>query len=164
MRSLLSLFAVTFAGCAVAGIGIAAPSNGTHGSRTWSANLTTSQEVPRPRGAAGATGAFKATGSFECPEGASGCDTRAGRMRWRLSFRNLTGPALAAHVHLAPKGKAGPVVIALCAPCKANAKGVVSVSRRVFEAVTKRRGYVNVHTAKNPTGEIRGQLDAAAVL
>ena len=85
-------------------------------------------------------------------------------MRWRLSFRNLMGPALAAHVHFAPKGKAGPVVIALCAPCKASAKGVVSVSRRVFEAVTKRRGYVNVHTAKNPTGEIRGQLDFAAVL
>ena len=163
MRNLPLLTAAS-AAFAVAGIGVAAASPGTEGSRTWSTKLTTLQEVPKPRGAAGATGAFSATGTFSCPTGASACDVRPGKMRWRLTFRNLTGPAVAAHVHLAPRGRAGSVAIPLCSPCKPNAKGVVSVSRRVFEAVRDRRGYVNVHTAKNPAGEIRGQLDVAAVL
>jgi hypothetical protein len=33
----------------------------------------------------------------------------------------------------------------------------------VLKALEAGRGYVNVHTKKNPAGEIRGQLGAAAL-
>jgi hypothetical protein len=70
----------------------------------------------------------------------------------------LTGPAAAAHIHSAPKGKAGPVIVALCGPCKSPTSGVSRVTATVAKMLQSGDTYVNVHTAKNPNGEIRGQI------
>ena len=81
-------------------------------------------------------------------------------LSWHLTFRHLTGAASAAHIHLGAKGKSGNVLIALCAPCKANGMGTVKLNAMQLRDVSKLATYVNVHTAKYPNGEIRGQVAA----
>jgi CHRD domain-containing protein len=81
-----------------------------------------------------------------------------GTVRYTLSFRGLTGAAQAAHIHLGRPGKAGPVAAALCGPCRSGRSGSVSVTAAQVRAIRNGGAYVNVHTAKNPNGEIRGQI------
>jgi hypothetical protein len=80
------------------------------------------------------------------------------KLTWKLTFSGLTGPATAAHIHMGAVGKAGNVVIALCTPCKSGVHGKKTISRAVKRALMHHKLYVNVHTTKNPNGEIRGQL------
>jgi hypothetical protein len=82
------------------------------------------------------------------------------KLSWHLSFKRLTGRATAAHIHLGAKGKAGSVLVPLCGPCKATEMGTVKLNAMQLRDVTKRATYVNVHTAKYPNGEIRGQVAA----
>jgi hypothetical protein len=84
-------------------------------------------------------------------------------LTWRLTFSRLTGKAVAAHIHRGVRGKAGPVIVPLCAPCKSGAQGKATVDSSVVNALESGRTYVNVHTKKNPAGEIRGQLGSAAL-
>jgi CHRD domain len=79
---------------------------------------------------------------------------------WKLTFAKLTGPATAAHIHLGGMGKAGNVVVPLCTPCKSGQTGTATISASLLKTIKKHGTYVNVHTAKNPNGEIRGQLVA----
>lgn len=123
------------------------------------ANLTTtlraSQERPKPKGnVKRARGAFTLTIS---KRGSSAV------IAWRLTFSRLTGRALAAHIHAGARGKAGPVIVPLCGPCRSGARGTATVNASVVTALESGRTYVNVHTKKNPAGEIRGQLGAAAL-
>ncbi len=91
-------------------------------------------------------------------------------------FTGLTGPVTGAHIHLGAPGVAGPVVVDLGAPGTA-VPGFLSLhfaailsaleidtltgsGTDVVGAVTP--VYVNIHTAANPAGEIRGQLFVSA--
>jgi hypothetical protein len=144
MRRAFLFVAAAFAGAGlfVAGLGLAS-SNTLPAS--LSARLTAGAERPQPRVTVGASGRFTATlaGSL---------------LAWRLTFSGLSGKALAAHVHLGRVGVAGPVVVPLCGPCASGAHGAVKVSMKVRLALLSRSAYVNVHTSKNPAGEIRGQI------
>lgn len=82
------------------------------------------------------------------------------KLTWKLTFSGLTGPATAAHIHLGAMGKAGNVLIPLCTPCTSGAHGKVTFTAAMKKALTHHKLYVNVHTAKNPNGETRGQLAA----
>ncbi len=82
------------------------------------------------------------------------------KLKWKLTFKGLTGPADAAHIHVGAKGKSGNVLIPLCGPCKSGASGTATVNAMDIRDITKGLTYVNVHTAKFPNGEIRGQLAA----
>ena len=115
-------------------------------SASWSTKLSAAQEVPKQvvKDAA-ARGEFTATLS-------------GSKLKWELRFSKLTGPATAAHIHMAAKGKAGAVVIPLCGPCKSGQEGTATIPASVKAAFGKHLLYVNVHTAKNAGGEIRGQL------
>jgi hypothetical protein len=112
----------------------------------WSAKLTVAQEVPKQ-----VVKDTAANGSFTA--------TLTGtKLKFKLTFAKLTGPATAAHIHLGAMGKSGNVVVPLCGPCKSPVSGTVTVSAALQKDFTKHLLYVNVHTAKNPNGEIRGQL------
>jgi hypothetical protein len=114
--------------------------------QVWTAALSSGQEVPKQtvRDTA-AHGLFKGTLS-------------GNKLKWRLTFAKLTGPAIQAHIHKAAKGKSGAIVVALCAPCKNGQTGTSPISSALMKDFSKHLLYVNVHTAKNPNGEIRGQL------
>ena len=115
-----------------------------------SASLSAGQERPLPTGARTARGSFAAT---------LGDD---GKLTYRLAFKGLTGAAVAAHIHSGKRGVAGPVLVTLCAKaCKSPLKGSVTVKAGVKSALQAGTAYVNVHTATNPAGEIRGQVTVA---
>jgi CHRD domain len=109
--------------------------------------LNAAQEVPHAKGAmSGAVGHFTAT-------------LANGTLKWHLTFSHLTGPATASHIHVGVKGKSGAVLVSLCGPCKSGASGTEKLPNPAAFTVEKHGAtYVNVHTAKNPNGEIRGQV------
>jgi hypothetical protein len=120
------------------------------------AAMTAANETPTPKGdVATARGTFTAT-LTKAATGAS--------ISWRLEFSNLTGPAVAAHIHVAARGVAGPVRVPLCAPCSSGVTGTATVTPEVLEAIQTDRAYVNVHTQTNPAGEIRDQVVAMATV
>ena len=61
-------------------------------------------------------------------------------------------------------GKAGNVLVPLCGPCKSGMSGTATMPAPLLKTIQKHCTYVNVHTAKNPNGEIRGQLVARAAV
>ena len=85
----------------------------------------------------------------------------AGTLCWEISVSGITLPASAAHIHEAPVGVAGPVVVGLSAPnAKGFASGCASVSRDVLKGIIQdpEEYYVNVHNSDFPSGALRGQL------
>ncbi len=116
----------------------------------FKAALTGAQEVPKPKAPAGAGGAFTAK-TVEAKAG-------GGTFTWKLTFHGLSGAAVAAHVHLGKKGVAGGVAVSLCGPCKSGMTGKTKITAAIETALETGKAYVNVHTAKNPGGEIRGQI------
>jgi hypothetical protein len=118
--------------------------------------LVPGQERPRPTGALrNARGLFTGTVT-KSPSGTTS-------VQWRLTFSGLTGKALAAHIHIGARGKAGPVSLALCGPCRSGQTGKGKLSTSTRQALESGRAYVNVHTKRNQAGEIRGQVPAVAL-
>ena len=146
MRKLAVLAVVPLAALALAAIASGGDTN------SFKAKLNVKSEVPP------ATAPAKAAGSFKATVRESGYGS-GGTLKWTLTFRNLSGPALGgAHIHLGKPGVAGDVIVPLCGPCKTGAHGTAKVTKEVVTALEKGEAYVNVHTAKNPAGEIRGQI------
>ena len=116
-----------------------------------SAGLDVKQEVPKQ-----AVKAPNARGSF------SGTVVENGNkatLKWKLSYSHLSGKATAAHIHLGKRGVAGNVLVALCGGnCHSGMRGTATFSKDVVDKIERGLTYVNVHTAKNPAGEIRGQV------
>ena len=86
-------------------------------------------------------------------------DTDAKQLMWTVQIDGLTGDATAAHIHgPAAKGeKAGPEIDM----SKAIMGGNAAITDAQIADIKAGKTYVNVHTAKFPDGEIRGQLTAA---
>ncbi len=117
--------------------------------------LRAGQERPKPKGNVGrARGTFTATVT---KQGSSAT------IAWRLTFSRLTGRAVAAHIHNGARGRTGPVVVPLCAPCRSGVRGTANVNASVLNALEAGRAYVNVHTRRNPAGEIRVQIAALSL-
>ena len=132
-------------------LALAAPEKDTY---NLTANLKARFEVPEPKGVpTGATGLF--TGK------AVELDNDRGRLTWRLTFGKLSGRAAAAHIHSGRVGRAGRVMVALCGPCQNGQRGSAAISHVQIRAIRAGRTYVNIHTAKNGAGEIRGQVKAS---
>ena len=143
MRKLIALLALV----ATAALVFAALSSARQNAETkLGAKLTAAQEVPKQ-----AVADTAAHGSF------TGTLTGT-KLTWKLTFSKLTGPATAAHIHLGAMGKAGNVAVALCGPCKSPMSGTATISTSLRDQIEKHLTYVNVHTGKNPAGEIRGQV------
>ncbi len=67
--------------------------------------------------------------------------------------------ATASHIHMAPAGQNGPVIVPFTKTGEtwASAPGA-KLTEAQFAAFKAGNTYVNVHSAANPGGEIRGQI------
>jgi hypothetical protein len=166
-RALAALATVFLAGCIVPALAFAGGSTMRMSSSTsrsnallnFSATLNAAQEVPKETGApASASGKFTAT--LNVPGGTN----TSGTLTWSLTFSHLTGAATAAHIHAGAIGKSGAVIVPLCGPCKSSTHGTVHLTKQATAQLSalgifpNYAFYVNVHTVKNPNGEIRGQI------
>ena len=80
---------------------------------------------------------------------------------YELSVKDITLPAIGAHIHVGDAGENGPVVVPLTPPDASGvSSGCTEVSRELALAIIQEPEdyYVNVHTSDFPGGAIRGQL------
>jgi CHRD domain len=122
-------------------------SGASAGTVSYSARLNGRSEVPKTD----SKGKGKFDGSF---------DTQSKVMTYKLTFGGLSGPAAAAHIHgpatrtqtagvVAPVGDKNPT---------SPVSGSVTLTDDQVKMLQSAKLYVNVHTAANPGGEIRGQI------
>ncbi|MGH2561025.1 MAG: CHRD domain-containing protein [Thermomicrobiales bacterium] len=79
---------------------------------------------------------------------------------FELTVENIE-PATAAHIHRAPVGVPGPVVVPLTPPADGSSSGCVpDVDRALIKEILQNPAafYVNVHNVGFPAGAVRGQL------
>jgi hypothetical protein len=127
------------------------------GRRTFTTALTGSEEAPKKGD----------------PDGRGRATVRVSADRRRVCYTISAQRAdrmMAGHIHEAPRGKAGPVIVPLFAkqvklPPKTSgcatkdAKGKRLSSRVLRDIIsTPADYYVNIHNAKYPDGALRGQL------
>ena len=86
-------------------------------------------------------------------------DTQTKQLKWKVSYSGLSGPATAAHFHgPAEPGKNAGVMIPIQNIATSPAEGSATLTDAQAADLMGGRLYVNVHTAANPGGEIRGQV------
>jgi hypothetical protein len=86
-------------------------------------------------------------------------DAATKKMTWKLTYSGLTGPATAAHFHgPAEAGKNAGVAVAIPNATSSPIEGSATLTDAQAADLTAGKYYVNVHTAANPGGEIRGQV------
>jgi CHRD domain len=112
---------------------------------TMKADLKAADEVP-PNDSKG-TGAVTAT-----------YDTATKMLSWKGSYKDLTGPATAAHFHgPSEPGKNAGVAVPIT-PNASPFEGTATLTEAQEADMMGGKWYVNIHTATNKGGEIRGQL------
>jgi hypothetical protein len=90
-------------------------------------------------------------------------DRNARTVCYSITTQNVALPLLAAHIHEAPVGVAGPVVVPLfTSPVNSAATSgcVTDVNKNLLKNILRNpeEYYVNVHNAPFPNGAVRGQL------
>jgi len=143
-----ALAAVVSAGLVAGGIA-AAPT-------AWTAAMTATAETPATNSKGTGTATFSLKGN---------------KLEYKLTAKGLTGPATAAHIHVGAAGVAGPPVYTFTMATNNGsgtvAEGVIDLTSNTLIGVPgdslksmllHSDLYVNVHTAANPKGEIRGQM------
>ncbi|MDX8453853.1 CHRD domain-containing protein [Mesorhizobium sp. VK9D] len=86
-------------------------------------------------------------------------DTTSKKLSWNVKYSGLSGPAVAAHIHgPADKGANADPVIPF-EKLKSPIKGSATLTDAQAADLEAGKYYVNVHTAKNKDGEIRGQIE-----
>jgi hypothetical protein len=135
---------LVFAGVAVAG----------NGGRTLSTAMSGAEEAPGP-------GDPDATGQADLR-----LNQGRNRICFELSWADIDGTVFAAHIHEAPAGEPGPIVVPLFegefAGTDEASDCVTGLDRALIKDIRKHPGdyYVNVHSTPGfEAGAIRGQLE-----
>jgi hypothetical protein len=86
-------------------------------------------------------------------------DAATKTLTWKLTYTGLSGPATAAHFHgPAEAGKNAGVAVAIPNATSSPAEGSATLTDAQAADLIAGKYYVNIHTAANPGGEIRGQV------
>ena len=149
-RQTFLLSAVAFAAFGLAGC--AHPGGAAMGTpstvQVYTATLTAAEEVP------------PATDSHGAGTAEVRIDTKTNEFTWKVSYSGLTGPATMGHIHgPASKGQNAGVITPFPGVANAtSAEGKGKIDQTQYGDLAAGLYYVNIHTAKHPGGEIRGQL------
>jgi hypothetical protein len=112
-------------------------------------NLTAAAEVPAPSGVSASAGG---TATFELEDDKT--------INYEVTVHDLTGVALAGHIHEGAPGVAGGIIFPLMQTSDTTFMGTtVALTDDQVQKLLSGAFYVNVHTGTNPLGEIRGQMD-----
>ncbi len=123
--------------------------------------LAGANEVPPadPDGTGGFAVTFDIVNAADLVAGAQAC--------WDLSYSNITGTPVAAHIHRGAAGVNGPVVVPAGGVSFTNlgpnsSTGCTDIAPALATEImtTPANFYANVHTTDFPGGSIRGQLSA----
>lgn len=127
-------------------IGLLAPVAAVAADEIFSADMSSSGEVP-PTKSAG-HGTVKAS-----------LDLQTRELSYTVSWSGLTGPAIMAHFHgPAPAGANAGVTLPLGNDPTDPITGRATLTEDQVQALESGQWYANIHTAKNKGGEIRGQM------
>ncbi len=110
----------------------------------FNADLKASEEVP--------PNASKGTGQVSAV-----FDTNSKVLTWKGVYSGLSGDATAAHFHTGEVGKNGGVAVPI-APISPSFGGTATLTDAQIADMMAGKWYVNIHTAANKGGEIRGQF------
>jgi hypothetical protein len=151
MRSRLTVLVAALAATLVfAGVALAG-----NGGRPLSTPMSGAEEAPGP-GDANATG----QADLRLNQGQR-------RICFELSWEDIDGTVVAAHIHEAPAGEPGPIVVPLFVP-PASFLGtdevsdcVFGIERSLIKDIRQHPAdfYVNVHSSLFQDGAVRGQLE-----
>ncbi len=113
--------------------------------KSFHATLSGAQEVPPVPGGGKGSAEFK-------------LDAATKTLTWTVSYSGLTGDPVAAHIHgpAAPGANAGVLI-----PFKVGSNpitGSAVLTDAQISDLSSGKTYVNIHTAANKGGEIRGQI------
>ncbi len=113
---------------------------------TFKADLASAAEVPPVT----SPGKGSATASL---------DTTTKTLTWTVTYSGLSGPATAGHIHgPAALGANAGVLVPFSGDLASPIKGSATLSDAQVSDLEAGKLYVNLHTAANKPGEIRGQL------
>ena len=117
----------------------------------FTADLTAASEVPPTDSTA--TGKVEAT-----------LDTDSKVFTWTVTYEGLSGDATGAHFHgPAAEGANADPVVPLADPLASPINGNATLTDDQVTQLQGGQWYFNLHTAKFPDGEIRGQVKPAAM-
>lgn len=87
-------------------------------------------------------------------------NTTTNTISWRVSYGDLTGPVTGAHIHgPARMGQNAGIVVPFSGNLNAQPlTGEQRLAPAQVAQLVSGQWYVNIHTARHPGGEIRGQL------
>lgn len=86
-------------------------------------------------------------------------DSADKKLTWTVTYSGLTGPATGAHFHgPAEPGKNAGVAVPIPNQATSPVNGSATLTDAQAADLLAGKYYVNVHTAANPGGEIRGQV------
>ena len=112
----------------------------------YKADLKASNEVPAVDS--------KASGTLEATY-----DTASKKLTYTANYKDLSGPATAAHFHGPADAKANAgVVVPVAGAVTSPIKGEATLTDAQAADLAAGKLYFNVHTAANKGGEIRGQV------
>jgi CHRD domain len=109
----------------------------------------------------------KLSGANEVPANASpgsgtleaSLDKQTSVLSWTVIYAGLTGPVKAGHFHgPAVAGANAGVALGFTGSVESPVKGSATLTAAQIEDLTAGKWYVNLHTAANPGGELRGQV------
>jgi CHRD domain len=86
-------------------------------------------------------------------------DTASKKLSWKGTVSGLSGPATAAHFHSGEAGKNGGVAVPIAGADKGSFEGSATLTDEQAADLMAGKWYVNVHTAANKGGEVRGQVN-----
>jgi CHRD domain-containing protein len=86
-------------------------------------------------------------------------DPATKKVTWKVTYSGLSGPATAAHFHgPAEPGKNAGVMVPIPNAGSSPVEGSATLTDAQAADLTSGKYYINIHTAANPGGEIRGQV------